>query len=126
VAGFVALIGLTLYLQAQQQSREVAYALSARMGLSARSHRSSVALELGGMLLASFVLGSALAAMATRLVYRRLDVFPAQPPAPVYRIPLTTLGLVAVALALAALGGAWAVQRRASRANVAEVLRLAG
>jgi putative ABC transport system permease protein len=126
VAGFVALIGLTLYLQAQQQSREVAYALSARMGLSARSHRSSVALELGGMLLASFVLGSALAAMATRLVYRRLDVFPAQPPAPVYRIPLTTLGLVAAALAVAALVGAWAVQRRASRANVAEVLRLAG
>jgi len=48
VAGLVVLIGLVLYLQSRQQAREVAYALSSRMGLSARSHRRSVGAELGG------------------------------------------------------------------------------
>jgi putative ABC transport system permease protein len=125
VAAMVALIGLVLYLQSRQQSRDVGYALSTRMGLTRRAHRRSVAMELGGMLLAAFVIGSGLAAAATRLLYRKLDVLPAQAPAPVYRLPVTLLGGVALVLLLAALIGAAAVQRRASHANAAEVMRLA-
>src|SRR5436190_15431026 len=58
VAALVALVGLILYLQSRQLSREVSYALSRRMGLSPRSHRWSMVLELGGMLLGAFVVGS--------------------------------------------------------------------
>jgi putative ABC transport system permease protein len=125
VAGSVALIGLVLYLQSSQQSREVAYALSRRMGLSKGTHRRSVAAELAGMLLGAFVIGTALAAVATRLIYRKLDLLPSLPPAPVYRIPFAILGAIAGASVLTAMIGAFAVQRRAQRANVAEVLRLA-
>jgi putative ABC transport system permease protein len=125
VAAMVALIGLVLYLQSRQQSREVGYALSTRMGLTGRAHRRSVAMELGGMLLAAFVIGSGLAATATLLMYRKLDVLPAQPPPPLFRVPVTMFGGIAAVLILAAVAGAAAVQRRARRSNPAEVMRLA-
>jgi hypothetical protein len=125
VAGSVALIGLVLYLQSRQQAREVAYALSRRMGLSEGTHRRSVMLELAGMLFGAFLIGTVLAAAATRLVYRKLDLLPSLPPAPLYRIPLAVLGEIAVVVALTAVVGAFAVQHRAQRANLAEVLRLA-
>jgi putative ABC transport system permease protein len=125
VAGLVVLVGLVLYLQSRQESRDVAYALARRMGLSAGSHRRSVAMELAGMLLGAFVVGAGLAAAATRLIYRKLDLLPGQPPAPLYRIPASALGGIALALALVAVVGAAAVQRRADRANVGEVMRLA-
>jgi len=126
VAALVALVGLILYLQSRQLSREVSYALSRRMGLSARSHRWSMVLELGGMLLGAFVVGSLLAAAAARLVYRKLDLLPTRPPAPIYRLPLPVFGIIVLALAMTAVIGASAAQRRAGRANVAEVMRLAG
>jgi len=125
VAGSVALIALVLYLQSRQQSREVAYALSRRMGLSRATHRLSVAFELAGMLLGAFVVGTVLAAAATRLIYRKLDLLPSLPPTPLYRIPWAILGAIAFAAVLTAAIGALAVQRRAQRANVAEVMRLA-
>jgi putative ABC transport system permease protein len=126
VAALVALVGLILYLQSRQLSREVSYALSRRMGLSPRSHRWSMVLELGGMLLGAFVVGALLAAAAARLVYRKLDLLPTRPPAPIYELPLPVLGLIVLVLGLAAVVGAAAAQRRAARANVAEVMRLAG
>jgi putative ABC transport system permease protein len=125
VAGSVALIGLVLYLQSRQQAREIAYALSRRMGLSKGTHRRSVALELAGMLFGAFVIGTVLAAAATRLIYRKLDLLPSLPPTPLYRIPIAVLGEIAGVVAVTAVAGAFAVQRRAQRANVAEVMRLA-
>ncbi len=126
VAALVVLVGLILYLQSRQQAREVSYALSRRMGLPPGSHRWSMVLELGGMLLAAFVVGGGLAVAAARLIYRKLDLLPSHPPAPILRLPLPVLGAIAAALALAAVTGAVMAQRRAGRANVAEVMRLAG
>jgi putative ABC transport system permease protein len=125
MAGLVALAGLLLYLQARQRSREVAYALSSRMGLSRAAHRRSIALELGGMLGSSFVVGVALALVAARLVNARLDLLPQIPPGPVLRFPWLLLLAAAGVLVLVAAAGAWLVQRAADRADVAEVMRLA-
>src|SRR5207249_5973680 len=88
LAGAVALIGLLLYLAARQGSREVSYALASRMGLSRRAHRLSVAIELGGMLLAAFVVGAVLAAVAALIVYQRTDLLPQVPPGPLFRLPV--------------------------------------
>lgn len=126
MAGVVVLIGMLLYLQARQRQREVSYALSRRMGLARAAHRGSIALELGAMLLAALVTGFGLATAAAALVYRRVDLMPGLPPGPLLRIPLDVVGFVAAALALCSFAGAWLVQRRADRANVAEVMRLAG
>jgi putative ABC transport system permease protein len=126
LAGLVALIGLVLYVQARQRGRLVAYALARRMGLTRGAHLRSVALELAAMLLFSFALGTILAVITSSLVYRRLDPMPGIPPALDLRLPAAVLGLTLAGVGLAALAGALLVQRGADRANVAEVMRLAG
>jgi putative ABC transport system permease protein len=126
MAGLVALVALVLYLQARQRSREVAYVLSRRMGLRKRSNFVSVVLELGGMLLASFVIGAGLAVAAAFLLYRKADPMPQIPPDPLLQLPYTLFLITLAGLALAAVISAWRVQRSAEKANVAEVMRLAG
>jgi len=126
LAGLVALVGLVLYVQARQRGRLVAYALTRRMGLSRGAHLRSVAIELAAMLLFSFALGVTLALAASSLVYRRLDPMPEIPPGLHLRLPGAMLGLTLLGAAVAALAGALLVQRGADRANVAEVMRLAG
>ncbi|HJP65177.1 MAG TPA: FtsX-like permease family protein, partial [Actinomycetota bacterium] len=125
-AGLVALLGMVLYLQARQRDREVSYALARRMGLTSSAHGLSVAGELAGMLVAAFVIGTALAVVAAALVYGRLDPLPTLPPGPLLRVPYLSFVAAAGVLLAASAAGAWAVQRRADRVNVAEVMRLAG
>jgi putative ABC transport system permease protein len=126
LVGTIAAVALLLYLQSRQRAREVSYALATRMGLSRRSHRRSVGAELAGMLVVAFVLGAGLATLSAAVVNARTDVLPGLPPGPLLRIPWPLFGAIALALALVATAGAWAVQRRADRANIAEVMRLAG
>ncbi len=125
LAGVLGVVGLVLYAQARQRAREVAYALSSRMGLNRGAHRAAVVLELGGMLVVAFVMGVALGVGAARLIYARLDVLPSIPPPALLRLPVAVFGVTGVALLAAAAAGAWATQRAADRANVAEVMRLA-
>ena len=126
LAGAVALAGLVLYAQARQRDRVVAYALTRRMGLSRGAHRRSVLWELAGLLLFAMVLGASLAVVASLAVYRRLDPLPELPPTPQLQLPGVLLGATLLGALLAALAGAFLVQRAADRANVAEVMRLAG
>src|SRR5262249_29271371 len=125
MTGVIALGGVLLYLEARQRQREVSYALARRMGLKRRAHRGSVMVELAGMLLISFVLGSALAEIAGRLVYDKLAPLPSLPPPALFRVPIGLLGLVVVVLVVASAVGGWRVQRAADRARVTEVMRVA-
>jgi putative ABC transport system permease protein len=125
VTAVIALIGLLLYLQARQRSRELSYALGRRMGLSSGAHRLAVAAEIAGLLASAYVMGSVLAITTALLVYRRLDPLPQLPPAPVLHTPLRLLAWIGVAIAACAWLGAWFVQRRAERADVGAVLRFA-
>ena len=59
LAGIITILGVVLYLQARQQSREVSYALARRMGLRRSAHLRSILLELLAMLGAAFILGAA-------------------------------------------------------------------
>ena len=125
VAGLLAFIGTLLYLSARQASREVAYVLARRMGLSAPSHRRSVAVELAGMLGIATVTGTVLAVVAARLLLAQLNPLPELAPAPTLVVPTQLLLAVAAAIVVACLLGAAVVQRSADRAKVSEVLRLA-
>jgi putative ABC transport system permease protein len=126
LAGTVALASLVLYAQARQRGRVVAYALSRRMGLSRAAHRRSVLWELAGMLVFAFLLGTGLAVAASAVTYRSLDPMPQLPPGPALELPGAVLGASLLGILLAAVAGAFLVQRAADRANVAEVMRLAG
>ncbi|MDP9301620.1 MAG: hypothetical protein M3P43_12130 [Actinomycetota bacterium] len=125
MTALVALIGLVLYLQARQRGREMTYALSYRMGLSARAHLAAVAAELACILIAALVIGAVLAVCAASLVYQRLDPMPSLPPNALLKLPLDLLGTILLAIATSTVVGASIVQRQTQRVNVAEVMRFA-
>lgn len=118
-------IGATLYLSTRQRRGEAAYALARRMGLTRGSHRRSVALELAGLLLASLVIGAALAVVSALVVNAEVQARSAATALPLFRAPWAVVGAVAAALAVLAALSAAAVQRRADRSDVVEVMRLA-
>lgn len=125
LSGLIAVVGLVLYLQSRQQAREVSYALARRMGLTRPSHRLAVGAELLAMLASSAVIGGVTAVVAARSVASGIDPLPGLPPGTLFRLPTTILWAAPLLLLLVALVGAWRVQRRADRMNVAEVMRLA-
>ncbi len=124
LVGLVAVGGLLLYLETRQRPRKAAYALGRRMGLTRGTHLRSLLAELGTLLITALVFGAGLAAAAVLLVYRRLNVDPARPPAPLLTVPTATLIGAGVAVAVVTVLAAAYAQRAADRTNVAEVLRL--
>jgi putative ABC transport system permease protein len=125
LTALLAVFAAILYLQARQRARQVSFAIASRMGLEPGVYRASLSLELAAMTGLAFVLGAALAIVAARLVIDPLDPLSALPPPPTVRIPLGLLGAIVLSLVSVAVLGAWLVQRRAGRSNVAEVMRLA-
>jgi putative ABC transport system permease protein len=126
LAGLLALVALVLYVESRQRAREVSYALAVRMGLTRAAHLLSVALELLAMLLGAFAIGAVLAAAGSFTVHGKVDPLPQFPPGALFRLPRGLLAILAAAVVVSAAGAALIVQRRADRANVAEVMRLAG
>lgn len=125
-SGLVVLSGLLLYMQARQRAGVISFALARRMGMAALTYRISVMLELAVMLLTALLIGITLSLIAVVLIYRSFDILPQLPPEPLLRLPLLLIGGTALALLLIAVAGSLRMQRLAQRANVAEVLRLAG
>jgi hypothetical protein len=122
-AGLLAVAGAVLYLQARQRNRVISYALARRMGLSVGRHQFALALELGTMLVASFVMGAVLALVAARLVIVELDAPAELPGGPLFRTPWVLIGGALAGLITASALGALLADRRAAHANVAEVIR---
>jgi hypothetical protein len=116
---------LVVYLQARQRARAVSNVLSLRMGMRAGEARLAIGLELGAILLASFVIGAALGLVAGGLVAPLLDPLQTIPPAPLFDAPVAVLLWTMLALAAVAALGAWLVHRRASAVDLGEVLRVA-
>jgi hypothetical protein len=125
VTGAIALIGLILYLQAGQRSRDVAFAFTRRMGLSSREHMTAITSELGGLLLTALVTGAVLAYVALILVYRRLDPLPGLPPSAVLGSPLGLMASLLLATAIISLVAAWLVHRWSAHVHVGTALRYA-
>jgi putative ABC transport system permease protein len=123
-AGLLALVGLVVYLQVRQRARVVGFGLARRMGLSARSHRRALALELGLAVIAAFALGLGTALLAARLVMTQVEPLASISPMPLFEPPLAEAGVALVVLGVVTLAGAALADRAAARANLAEVLRL--
>ncbi len=125
MAGFVVLMTMALYLQAEQRTREIAYGVARRMGLRRAAHGVAMALELLGMLAASLLFGVALALVSAAVLVGRMDPLPDLPPSPLFDSPSSLLWVLGPIVFLSCVTAAWAVQKVADRANVAEVMRLA-
>lgn len=122
--GAVAVGGLLLYLETRQRTRVASYAMARRMGLRPGSHLRSLIVELGVLLGMAFVVGTALALAAVLTVYKLLELDPTRPPGPLLTLPVLTTVAALVATAVVALLAAAYAQRAATRADMAEVLRL--
>jgi putative ABC transport system permease protein len=116
---------LVVYLQARQRARAVSSVLSLRMGMRAEQARLAIGLELGSILLASFVVGASLGLVAGGLVAPLLDPLQTIPPTPLFDVPLSVLLWTAGGLAAISALAARVVQRRASSVALGEVLRVA-
>lgn len=126
VAGVLALAGILSYLVARQREKALSFGLARRMGLGRGDHRSAIFLELAGILLAAGLVGVLLALMSARLILSQLDPLPEMAPGPLFEVPGIALAALLPILLLCSAAGAWQTQRLADRANVAEVMRVAG
>ena len=117
--------GLLMYLQSRQRSQLVAHGLSLRMGMTERTHRNSLVIELLSMLLAAFAIGGAVALAIGLLTVPLLDPLATIPPAPLFVLPTTAIVASVASLALIAWLGAWITNLRARRTPMGEVMRVA-
>jgi putative ABC transport system permease protein len=121
--GVIAVGGLLLYLEARSRSRVSGYVMARRLGLSRGAHLRSLVAELGGVAVVGLLLGSALAAGAVAVVFRRLVVDRLRQPTPLLDVPWTAVASSAVVVLGVAVLAALYAQRAADRADPATVLR---
>jgi len=124
-AALLVVAAMLMYLQARQRSQVVSYGLSLRMGMRGASHFASVVTEVGAILLLGYVVGVGLAVVAARLVVPLVDPIAVIPPAPLTVVPVVGIAIVAPLLVAVALAGGWLTERRARRADLGQVMRLA-
>jgi hypothetical protein len=84
-----------------------------------------VALEVTTLLGTAFVIGGTIAAVASIVVNEDVQARAVDVAVPLFRLPIPLLSVTAAAVLLFAWVGAAFVQRRADRADVAEVMRVA-
>jgi putative ABC transport system permease protein len=123
IVGLLAIVGLVAYVDARQRKRSVATLLLGRMGLSARRHWHSLALELAVVAGVAVVGGAALGWIAVEAVNGHLDPIPDRLPAPLLRFPWPAVAGVLVAAVATVLIGSALAQRAARDVNLGEALR---
>jgi ABC-type antimicrobial peptide transport system permease subunit len=94
------------------------------MRLSSGDYRTMLAMEVGWLLGTAIVLGAGLGLGVAILLLDRFDLNPNLPPSQLFEVPVATLVLTVLVAAGTTLGSSWLMQRRADRANVAELMRV--
>jgi putative ABC transport system permease protein len=123
VAGVLVFAGVAVYLDAAHRSRLLGYTFLRRMGLSRRTHRLAITIELIGTVVVGAALGLMMAWVAVRLAYRRIDPIPGYPPLTVFRPAIDVSIGVIVGCGLAVVATARLAQRRLEAEDPSEVLR---
>ena len=130
VLGVMALILIVVlavgYVQVRERPRIVESGLSARMGVPRALLRRALLLELGGILVGAILIGVPTGLIASAVVLDALDPLAQIPPSPFFVDPWSGVIAACLFLLLAAVVGAWLVDRAARRADLAEVMRVAG
>ncbi|HEX6208793.1 MAG TPA: FtsX-like permease family protein [Actinomycetota bacterium] len=125
VSGLLVLVVLVMYVQARQRAQVVSYALARRMGLRRGANVLALVLEVGTMLLTSFLVGAVVGVGISFFVVPEIDPLPAIATEPLMRSPVTASILTLTALAACTAMASWLAERAARRTNVAEVMRVA-
>jgi FtsX-like permease family len=97
------LIALFFHLQARERAEVVGFGLSIRMGMSTKSHRHSLVIEVGSCLATALIVASAPALFAASTAIPLLDPLANIRPAPIILIP----GLLMLACVPLLAGASW-------------------
>ncbi len=124
-AALLAIAGTMMYLQARQRAHLVSYALSLRMGMTARTNEGSLRRELATMLGAAFVLGAVLATICGVIVAPLIDPLPTVSPPPLLAVPWVPFALAGALVAVSVAAGARLTARRVRSVELGEVMRVA-
>jgi hypothetical protein len=124
-AALLAIAGTMMYLQARQRAHVVSYALSLRMGMTARTQEGSLRRELAVMLGASFAIGAILAVISGVIVAPLIEPLPTVAPPPLLVVPWTPFVLGAAVVGVATAAGARFTTRRVRHVELGEVMRVA-
>jgi putative ABC transport system permease protein len=115
-----------VYLHVRQRARVTATGLSWRMGASPSLLRRALILELGGILLGALAVGVPMGLLSSSVVLRSLDPLPLIPPHISFAPPWAAVVAIAVLLLAAVMAGSWFVDRAARKADLSQVMRIAG
>jgi putative ABC transport system permease protein len=124
-AALLAIAGTLMYLQARQRGHLVSYALSLRMGMTARTNERSLRRELAAMLGSSLLIGAILAVISGVVVAPLIDPLPTVPPRPLLVVPWVPFALAVALVGGAVVGGARFTAGRVRRVELGEVMRVA-
>jgi hypothetical protein len=124
-AALLAIAGTIMYLQTRQRAHLVSYALSLRMGMTARTHEGSLRRELAMMLATSFAIGAVLAVISGVIVAPLIDPLPTVSPPPLLVVPWVPFVFASVLVAVGTAGGARLTAWRVRRVELGEVMRVA-
>jgi putative ABC transport system permease protein len=126
ITGVLAICSIGLYFAAIGRRRLVGDAMAHQMGLTRRSAATATTLEIGSMLVMAGLAGIALAWLALRLVYRRLDLSPSSPPGPLLRLDLAVAWWGLALAAIISFLIAAAIETRHRHVDFNSVIRHAG
>ena len=119
----LSIAGLLLFLAARRQRQETSYVMLRRMGMTARTHRRSLLIEIGALSGWAWLVGCATGAAALAVATTRIDVDPSFPPPTLLVLPVAVPVAAGAALAVATAALTWWTTRRAEHADPGLVLR---
>jgi len=122
-AALVTLAGLGLYLAASLARHRLGSAVARRLGMPRRTSALATGIEIGGMVLAGWLIGSALSWLATRLVYGSFDARPQTPPHALFRFGWNAVAWTGVAALAVAVVAAVVIEWGASRRSMQRMVR---
>ena len=125
IAAVLTLVSMLLYLRARERSQTVAFALSARMGMTKVQRRAALAIELGLMIGIGFVVGTTLGILVAGVTAPLLDPFETIPPDPLFFTPSMPILVTALVAGFATWVGSGIVERHTRSVDLAEVMRVA-
>lgn len=122
-AGAIALSGIGVYFATNARRRQIGAAIAREVGLSRAGSVLAIAVEVVVMLGSGLIGGTVLSRVAAGLLRPHLDPLPQAPPSPVLRFDLSAVVMCAMAVSIVAVVVSAAIERRARRLSLPELLR---
>lgn len=125
VGAILVIVASLAYLQSRERARAVSSQLALRMGMKKRSHAIGAIAELALLIVVAYAIAIVPAMVTARVLSVKLDPLQSIPPDVLFNVPAAWITAGALAAIAATIAGGVAVARRALRADMARLMRVA-